>query len=265
MIIKIPCDTFTQKVLEFDYLETPINLLHHPELYATFLILEQKSKFKKDIKKETPESAQFKNYLTFDIPITHLYDCVAQIPIRAGLRLKHFARNIFHNYVHVHYACGQQCLISIENFCDERKIELDVEITFEALSRSYKRYFSAEKREVFDRNRRLFVMRAGHKISIQKRQIDPFTDSQLESIINEYIEKNINIFHVGANVKNPQKQNLIKALRAFVWREVGGRPVLVVIKKFKITDRCLRRRVASFRNFLLSSPAIVLPSGREVR
>lgn len=255
MVLSVPADTFSACVIRTMFQPQyylPISVEKHDALYARLIVLSCEN-----TKSDAAHLAEaFTEVLDLDVP-NHIGERLQKMPLRLGMKLKRFARNIFHEYVYARHSAGMQVVVSISNFCSEHEIELDIDISFDALEKSWKRFFITKNREIFDRNRRINVLISGRKLHTQKRGILPLSDEQLNTLIENYRKEHRDLFYYKRRGQRPFRQKLNEQLKAYVLHHIGGRSTAFCCQKLKINDRCLRRRVESFKIFLENAPAVL--------
>lgn len=257
MTIHIPTDIFTVQTLRHTYQPTdhlPINTLKHDSLFARLLVLHFEN-YKCDVKHL---EKSFLNMIDLDVP-TAIADKITAAPYRTGLKLKRHARDIFHDYIYARHAQGMQVVVAIRNFCTEHEIALDIDISFDALEKSWKRFFYEKNRDIFDSNRRKAILQTCRKIHNQQRTILPYSDDKLDDLIDRYKNENIQLFLVKRRGHPKMKKKLDVQLRIYVYHRLGGRPMDYCRKKLRlnVTERNLYQYVATFDNFLQFAPQIL--------
>jgi hypothetical protein len=251
--MRVPIDIFTKKVLETLYSPLPLRIEKHDDLHARLLVLAATA--------DTEDVTHLDDILTEHIELNlppGIAEILRGIPYRTGAKLKKFVRSVFLEYVYARHGLGQQALISIENFCDEHEVELDVDITYDALLQAWKRFFRTKNRECFDRYRRQSVLLSGHSVLKKMRHVTPYSDDALRDIINTYLSENRLLFHHRQDERRPFIKKRRDQLKAYVWRVIGGRPAKTTAHRLKVHERQLRRHVASFKIFLATAPPVVL-------
>lgn len=156
----------------------------------------------------------------------------------------------------------------IERFCHRFKIQLDIEVNYETLYRAWTRYkqnleqtrIELQKNALFFRtNGQQPVRQKCEKTTLNMRIAHTLlSDEQLNQIIMDYFTTHEKTLFRTATDQQPRKKLLVQ-LKAYVYNEVGQRPINDVAKRLKMTKRKAYYQVASFRSFLLTAPALPIP------
>jgi hypothetical protein len=259
MRINIPLSVFAYKVLLSIYKKEPFVIKSSDEI-ASVLCYRKAG----DDNKLDKVIASLTNSTAFEVSNT-IAKSMQSMNWRIGLAIDDYFRNDLNKFVFTKTTEGQGATAAIQMWCTENGVDIDIDINFDTLYRDWQRY-SKEKTTFFRQKKSEFVRKSGEK----KQTRIAFTDKELEAIIEQYMTDNPTYFLTN---KGKPRKKLAFQLKIYIYRIVGKRSVDYVAKKFKLRilrqkcngnikieyDARIRYSVRTFRIFLKSAPAIVLP------
>jgi|GEM_PF-4323739 len=253
MQLEIHTDIFTKKVLlrklqNTNKQDKPIDVKNYLDLFGAFMLATEVNKSK------ITGCEVFTEPLSFFMPKQFQYLVIDKI--RIAYKLKKIARLYFHEYMMAQHQAGQQILIGVQNFCDEYDIALDVDISFDSLIKGWQRYFLLKNCEIIVNNRLRSVLANSRKLTRYRRNMRPYTDVQLNTIIEDYIKQNKELFHYRNDNRFPFRKKLEHTLKSYVFFQIGGRKTKEIARLQKTSPQSIYRQVESFKIFLATSPPL---------
>lgn len=258
MLITIPLSKFSKKIILKNYgTKTPIRIEPGTPFYANvFLRSKGNAAITHALEKELTES------LTFDIPENPLFS-THQVRLRIGDHVNSYHRRELNQYIRKREAAGVQNVAAVDEFCKAHNIDLDIDITFDAVIRDYRRKKSnnfIEKNTDFFATK--YIVTGRQKWNTFKIEIPDFSmlsDSELDSIIDSYITNNISIFQ---RKKDKRDLKLMKVkLIAFVYRYCAKRATKKCLEKVNaqnVNYRTFWRYANSFKEYYPTLPPLTV-------
>ena len=212
---------------------------------------------------------------------------VGKRPHRVGLRLEDFYREKLNEYVAAKTEGTVSATVAIAQWCAAHDVEIDVDISFDALYKDWQRY-KLEKNEKnmqnIHRQKSRIVRRGGEKTARFSSLLQLFSDAELDAVIVHYADTNSVYFLTTRGVA---LRKLKRQLQLYVYRCIGNRTPQYICQKFKIATYKYERKskrptakkqpvtpkpktridynskisypIRSFKIFLKTAPPIVLP------
>lgn len=255
MQLEIHTDIFTQRVLSHTYQvskNNPLDFTRHPEFLNLVILLSKIFDNKPDLVRE-----DIKEPLQILLP-NELSEPCCRIPVRIALKMKTHARKIFFDYMLASYYLGKEQQTSCFEFCKQCGIAIDIDVTFDALIKSWKRFFFEKKKEIISTYMYMAGHRKGNEKQTEFKDLSKHSDEQLEVLIQQYIQDNLLLFYLKRDPTQPYRLQLEKSLRAYVFTILGQRRGIYVAKKLKISARNVNYQKKSFKIFLQTAPPIGL-------
>jgi hypothetical protein len=275
-ILTIPVSCFTRKLIISKFGKEPIKLKASDTLTGELTCVKpgDESKVEKTL-------ATLTHSLDFELtPIVARH--VNKKKWRVGLHLDDYYREKLNEYVCSKTEEGISATVAIARWCAERDIEIDVDISFDALYKDWQRYCQEQNQKkeqnnpaFFPRHNRTSVRTIGGKMTRVLRHISLYSDADLDAIIEGYINQNPEYFRT---LRGQPRKKLHSQLQLYIYRVVGNHTPKYICKKFGLTrnykrqrntpkgvsqhidyDDNLRYAVRSFKIFLKTAPPIVLP------
>ena len=256
MNITIPVSTFSKRIIVKQYgLSVPIVVDKGTPLYANlFLRSRGNVEVTTALMSELPQTLHFS---LIDFP----HASSPATCLRIGDYLNRHHRRLLNDYIRKREAAGVSNVAAIQEFCDAHGILLDVDITFDAIIRDYRR----KKRKNFqDKKDDFFVIKSAkngrskcHNQDAQKPDFSLYSDAELDAYIEKYYTENMPIF---LRMRDKAELKLMKCkLIAFIYRYCAHRSVAEVCKKLNIPKKQyykVSRYAAAFQNHLISLPPL---------
>jgi hypothetical protein len=181
--------------------------------------------------------------------------------LRIGDYLNRHHRRLMNDYIRKREAVGITNIAAIQEFCDAHGILLDIDITFDAIVRDYRR----KKRKNFQEKKDdFFVIKSAkngrqkcHKQDCKNPDFSLYSDAELDTYIEKYYTENMAHF---LRMRDKGELKIMKRkLIAFIYRYCAHRSVSEVCKKLNIPKKeyyKVSRYAAAFQNHLMSLPPL---------
>ena len=145
-------------------------------------------------------------------------------------------------------------LPAIYEFCDHYDIEVDVDISLDAITRSWRRYNTSRKTGILEKKKRQVVRLNSTKTGKRKVvMLLPRTDEELDEIVQTYAATNAAYF---INTDRKPYIKRMSQLRCWVYRNIGYRTGAYCATKFKMKEKTVYRQTYSFTDLLQTLPPI---------
>lgn len=275
-ILTIPVSVFTRKLILSKFGSEPIKLKASDALTGELTCVKpgDESKVEKTL-------ATLTDTINFELtPIVARH--VNKKKWRVGLHLDDYYREKLNEYVCAKTEEGINATVAIARWCADRDIEIDVDISFDALYKDWQRYCQEQNQKkqqkntaFFPRHNRTSVRTIGEKMTRILRHSTLFNDAALDAIIEAYMSQNAPYFKT---LRGQPRKKLERQLQLYIYRVIGNHTPQYICKKFGLTrqyklqskthngvrrridyDDNLRYAVRSFKIFLKTAPPIVLP------
>lgn len=169
--------------------------------------------------------------------------------------------------------CKLQAKQVIEAFCDHFGIELDVDINYDTLNKSWTRYRQIRERRNMNTRRMQHLGQNNHRFlkknearvvpenyrktrKIRRKittQAQALSDADLENIAQRYAETHPKLFLTRENKPRALR---IKQLRCYVFYKIGSRRLCELEKTLQMPLKTIHTAAVAFMHVLLHAPAI---------
>lgn len=174
---------------------------------------------------------------------------------------------------HRNEQCRLQAKQVIETFCQQFGIELDVDINYGTLYKSWTRFRQCREQNLmnlrrckfFDekktsktekKTRRVVRQKQRKKHSQDALKALSYLDSELDAIAQHYIEQNPKVFVTKRNKPRVRRKT---QLRCFVFHKIGKRKLRELPEVLGMPEKSIYTAAIVFAEVLLHAPAIEVP------
>jgi hypothetical protein len=231
-IVEIPVSPFSRKLVLARYGATePIKLTAADTLTGTLCCVKPSDPNK--LQKPKEELTATLHFFLNDNLAKHIH----RRRWRIGLHLNDVHREKLNEYIETSVLHGSGIKKSIDTFCEKNKIDLETDITFDAVNKDYQR-FVKEKTEkntaIFPRKNTTSVRYFGEKTTPFLAGGNIYTDADLDALVQKYVTDNPTLFQT---LRGDTRLKLQKQLEVYVYRTIGKRSPRYIANKFKFLKR----------------------------
>jgi hypothetical protein len=256
MNIAIPVSSFSKKIIVKQFGEkSPVVVEVGTPFYANLFV---RSRGNAAI--TLALEVELSHFVVFDLPDNPLFQTHA-MRLRVGDYINTYHRRELNNYIKKRDAAGCTNIQAVEEFCKAHGILLEEDITFDAIIRDYRRkknkYFIQKNTDFLDTERIVRGRKNGNILHSEIPDFSAFTDAELDTIIDKYIETNKAYFQRKRDGKELKYMKL--KLQAFVYRRCAHQTMKQCLKKLGLQpqQRVLVWKYAqSFHNYLPFLPQL---------
>lgn len=245
MLIHLPVTPFTQKCLIHEFSSEPIALSHrHP--FLPFLTCARV-----DSDSEMLSYLKLTEKVLVDVP-RDVFDSLSLSKNSVGLFLHNVHKRELCAFVEAKVTEGSGAMDAIYRFCAAREIDIDIDISFDALHKMWQRFYFSKKNKP-----KIATLPASHVPQMLRFLADNtqperrYTDKELDNICLKYFQTYPS---VSRDNRRREKSCIKKQVRIYIYRTIGRQSVNLVAGKFKTDRTVVYKAVKKCETLLASKP-----------